>query len=206
MKIPPTDTPELTDSAANAATGKTTRQWFKHLDDHGGLDAGRRALVQQLYSEEKLDEWWATTLVVEYERERGQKEKDGKPKGYAICVTKTIAAPLDRVYAAWTDASSLDGWLGNKTRIELEVDGTFQNADGDRGTFMRIRENKDLRFSWDHETRAPGSQVDVAFAARPKGKTGITLNHARIQDRRHADELRTGWGAAFDTLKTNLET
>ena len=37
-----------------------------------------------------------------------------------------------------------------------------------------------------------------------KGKTGVTLNHARIQSRRDADELRSGWATALDALKRTV--
>jgi hypothetical protein len=46
----------------------------------------------------------------------------------------------------------------------------------------------------------------VLFADKGKGKTGITLNHTRIQARRDADELRAGWSAALEQLKRHLES
>jgi uncharacterized protein YndB with AHSA1/START domain len=205
MKPDKLDLPDVTDASAKEKTGKTLKQWFEYLDARGGLEKGRRDLVNHLYAELKVDEWWATTIVVEYERARGQMEKDGKPTGYSICATKTLAAPLADVYAAWTSAKALDAWMGPKTKIAFEDGGKFENADGDRGTFQRIREDKDLRFAWEHEKRAPQSQVEVMFADKGKGKTGITLNHTRIQTRREADEIRSAWGRAFEALKARLE-
>jgi uncharacterized protein YndB with AHSA1/START domain len=205
MKPPPIDTPDPTDAVARDKTGKTLEQWFAHLDSLGGLAQGRRELVQALCSGAKLDEWWATTLVVEYERARGAKEKDGRPKGYSICSTRTIAAPLTRVFAAFGAATDLDQWLGAQTKVAFEDGGTLTNGDGDRATFTRIRADKDLRLAWQHATRAPESQVEVLFADKGKGKTGLTLNHTRIQSRRDADELRAGWSAAFERLKAHLE-
>lgn len=205
MKPPATDTPDPTDANARAKTGKTLEQWFAHLDAAGGLAKGRRELVNALHDGAKLDEWWATTLVVEYERARGAKEKDGKPKGYSICSTKTVAAPLERVFQAFGAAADLDRWLGPKTRVEFVDGGTLANGDGDRATITRIRPGKDLRLIWQHATRAPESQVEVLFADKGKGKTGLTLNHTRIQGRKDADELRAGWSAALECLKAHLE-
>ena len=205
MKPPPAETPEPTDAACKEATKKTLAQWYARLDELGGPAKGRRELVQALMAGEKLAEWWATTIVVEYERARGVHEKDGQPKGYSICSTKTIAAPLERVFAAFGAAADLDRWLGPKTKVAFEDGGALTNGDGDRLTFTRIRAQKDLRLAWEHATRAPGSLVEVLFADKGKGKTGLTLNHTRIQARRDADELRAGWSAAFDTLKKHLE-
>jgi uncharacterized protein YndB with AHSA1/START domain len=205
VKLPQVETPELTDAEVKAKTGKTLKQWFAELDRHGGLELGRRDLVSCIYDATDKNIWWSTTLVVEYERAKGQKEKDGRPTGYSICSTKTIAAPLERVFAAFGDAKQLDQWLGPKTKLEFAEGGSFANGDGDRGTFKKVRANKDIRLSWDGEKLAPGTTVDVAFADKGKGKTGITLNHTRIQSRKEADQVREAWSAAFDTLKALLE-
>ncbi|MGQ0612394.1 MAG: SRPBCC family protein [Planctomycetaceae bacterium] len=205
MKLTTPNTPAATDAAAKEKTGKTMTQWFDELDRAGGVAAGRRELALKVTEATDKDGWWATTIVVEYEKARGAKEKDGRPKGYSICSTKTIAAPLERVFAAFGDAKQLDRWLGAKTNVRFAEGGTLENADGDRATFQRIRANKDLRLAWEHATLAPGTAVEVLFADKGKGKTGITLNHTRIQDRRDADALRAGWAAAFDGLKTMLE-
>ncbi len=53
--------------------------------------------------EHKIDLWWATTIVNEYEIARGDLAKDGKPKGYSICPTKSIKASPKDCYAAFAD-------------------------------------------------------------------------------------------------------
>ena len=204
MKDVRVDTPEPTDAAASEATGKTLKKWFAELDALGGIEKGRRDLTSHLLAA-KLDEWWAVTVAVEYEKARGQAEKDGLPKGYSICSTKTIAAPLPDVFAAFGDARTLDRWLGAKTKVSFEDGGKLENADGDAMAFTRIRPNKDLRMTWKRPGLAAGSAVEVLFADKGKGKTGITLNHTRIQSRADADKLRAGWGSAFDSLKSLLE-
>jgi uncharacterized protein YndB with AHSA1/START domain len=199
------DTPDPTDATCKKATGKSLKEWFKSLDSTVA-DKGRREVVQHLYEALSKDEWWATTIAVEYEKARGQKEKDGKPKGYSICVTKTVAAPASNVFAAFGDAKKLDQWLGKGTKVAFSDGGSLQNADGDKLTWLRVRKDKDLRATWDSADPAPGSVVDVLFADKGGGKTGITLNHTRIQDRRSADQLRAGWGRCFDALKRLLES
>lgn len=205
MRPPKTDKQPLTDAAASKATGKTLKAWFAELDALGGGAKGRRELVRHVYDATDKDEWWATTIAVEYERARGIHEKDGAPKGYSICSTKTITAPLSAVFAAFGDAKALDRWLGPKTSLAFQDGGKLSNGDGNRLTFTRIRPDKDLRLDWDSPQLAPGSKVEVLFADKGKGKTGITLNHTRIQDRHEADLLRACWSAAFDALKGSLE-
>jgi uncharacterized protein YndB with AHSA1/START domain len=197
--------PSVDDTSCLAATGRTLQDWFTELDRTPGLAAGRRNLVQHVYDHTGKDEWWATTIAVEFEKARGQVEKDGQPKGYAICVTKSIAAPLPRVFAAFGAAADLDRWLGNGTQVAFAPGGTLRNADGDCLEFTRIRTDKDLRAVWRSASLAPGSQVEVLFADKGSSKTGLTLNHTRILLRRDADLLRAGWGEAFTNLKNLLE-
>ncbi|MFN0060531.1 MAG: SRPBCC family protein [Planctomycetota bacterium] len=206
MKVPNVDSPEITDAVCKQKTGKTLKQWFEGFDKAGGLERGRRELTNSVHEQVNKDAWWATTLAVEYERARGQVEKDGKPTGYSMCSTKTIAAPLDRVFAAFGEPKQLDNWFGPKNKVSFKDGGGFENGDGDKGTFKRIRALKDIRFSWEHPTLGPGTAVEVLFADKGKGKTGITLNHTRIQSRREADQIRESWSAAFESLKRFIES
>jgi uncharacterized protein YndB with AHSA1/START domain len=206
MKLSIVDSPEITDASSKKATGKTLKQWFSLLDDAAATGKKRRDLTTLVYEQTDKDAWWSTTLVVEHEKARGQKEKDGRPTGYGICVTKTVAGSVGEVYRAFSDPSALSAWLGPNTKADVVDGGQFQNKDGDQGTFKRVRPDKDLRFTWDRKDVAEGSLVDVAFADKGKGKTGITLNHTRIISRADADRLRAGWGEAFDRLKELLES
>ena len=205
MKAIGTDSPAFDDQSCKSATGKTISQWYQELDALGGVAKGRRDLVNHVYAATAKNEWWATTLVVEYEKARGEKEKDGQAKGYATCSTKTIAAPLSRVFAAFGNASDLDAWLGPQTQVAFRDGGTLTNGDGNGATFTRIRADKDLRLDWSSPDLAPGTKVEVLFADKGKGKTGLTLNHTRIQQRADADLLRAAWSRAFDALKNHLE-
>ncbi len=151
------------------------------------------------------DAWWSTTVWVEYERAKGiVNKKDGRIEGYNICVTKTVAASVANVYSAFTMSAQLSKWFGAGVTAQAKVGGQFQDKDGNSGEFLRVRPNKELRFTWTGGN-ADTTQVDVAFADKGKGKTGITLTHNRIQTRAEADGLRAAWGLAFDRLKSQLE-
>jgi len=45
---------------------------------------------------------------VGYEAAHGSREKDGRPKGYMICATKTVKASADTCYTAFTSAVALN--------------------------------------------------------------------------------------------------
>lgn len=193
-------------SEVKSATGKSWEEWFSILDSRGGVAQGRRAINDFLYKDCKLDPWWCSTINIEYEAARGVVEKDGKPKGYTICVTKTIAAPVDKAYEAWANIEGLNQWFSTENKAEVSDGGRYSNADGDTGSYKRVRKNKDLRFTWENPEHSSPTLVDVVFQDKGKGKTGVMITHDRIQKREEADGLRAGWASALDRLKTLLES
>ena len=130
MKVESKSEYPMTDADARDATGKAWEDWFRAIDANGGPAPGRRAITDWLMKEHGLAPWWAQTIAVEYERTRGVREKDGRPKGYAICVTKTIAAPADRVFDAFGDPALMREWLGPGAKSEFAEGGSFSTSDG----------------------------------------------------------------------------
>jgi uncharacterized protein YndB with AHSA1/START domain len=195
----------LTDDAAKAATGKTLKQWYVLLDDFGAREKGRRNSVGHMIYDLKVPEWWATTLAVEYEKQRGERKKDGLYEGYGICCTKTIAAPLPEVWAMWASSAALAQWFGPGVKAEVKDGGEFTTKDGDSGKYLRVREHKDLRFTWEHPGCFAPTLVDVTFTDKANGKTLVMANLSRIQNRGEADGMRAAWGAALDRQKALLE-
>lgn len=203
MKKPTIEARPTNSAAAKKETGRDHEAWFAAIDTADG-NVGRSAIGKFLQSE-KVDPWWITTLIVEYERARGIVEKDGRPKGYSLCVTKTIDAPVPRVFRAWTDSADLDAWLGPRTRIDAKPGGQLENADGNRAEITKLREDKTLVMKWESDDFAPGSVVEVLF--QPKGeKCGVVLNHTRIADRTEADASRAAWEDALRRLKSHIES
>jgi uncharacterized protein YndB with AHSA1/START domain len=195
----------MEDASAKAVTGKTWEDWFRMLDAAGGPSPGRRAITDTLMKEHGLAAWWAQTIAVEYERARGLHEKDGRPKGYAICVTKSIAAPPERIFDAFGDPAVLAAWLGAGAKADFKEGGSFSTADGNRGRYTKVARPKTLRFVWEDDDPAMASTVELKLT--PSGaKCGLVLNHERIQQRAHADGLRAAWISAIDTLKKTLES
>jgi uncharacterized protein YndB with AHSA1/START domain len=193
----------VTDDACKAATGKTIKEWFKELDKIDGLKQGRRASVQHIYGI-KADPWWPTTIYVEYERHNKVTKKDGLAEGYSICATKTINAPVEKVYKAWTSDKTFAEMFGDDPNQDVKEGGSLTCKAGTKATFTRVRPNKDLRFTWEHKGITAPIQVDVMFQDN-KGKTLMNVMPSRVQTRDEADGLRAAWGDALARLKTLCE-
>ncbi|MCL4789616.1 MAG: hypothetical protein KJ070_22975 [Verrucomicrobia bacterium] len=174
----------LTPEATRQQTGKTPDEWFALVDTRLGRNPGRKAVGDFLFKEMKVDAWWAATLVVGYEAARGIVEKDGRPRGYAICVTKSIAAAAEQVFALVADAK----WTGADTKIAIQ----------------KATPGKLIRFALNGGGHPEGELVEIKLTPSA-GKVSIVLNHERIQDRGRADGLRDAWGAVLNEWKTSLE-
>ncbi|MFM9872484.1 MAG: SRPBCC domain-containing protein [Fimbriimonadaceae bacterium] len=184
---------EISDAACKAAMGKTLGEWFAWIDQEcAGM--GRRDTIQAVYNAtgRGADLWWPTTIWVEYEASKGIVKKDGLAEGYTICSTKTIAAPVDAIYALMA-GSAKEG-------------DAYSDPDGNSGEWLRLRPGKDVRLNWKTAGVETGTMVDCTFVDKGKGKTLATLTHSKIQSRAEADGLRNAWGGFFTDLKAGLES
>jgi uncharacterized protein YndB with AHSA1/START domain len=194
----------VTNEGAKKATGKSLEQWYRELDQWDGLKKGRRQINSYLY-EQKIDLWWCTTIAVEYEKKHNVRKKDGLFEGYFVCSTKTIAAPVDKVFDAWSNIGQLSQWFGTSTKADVRDGGTIENKDGEKGNFARIRKNKDIRLMLESPGFSAPIQIDAQFQDKGKGKTGLLVNLTRLQTREEADAVRNSWAEALDRLKVLCE-
>ncbi len=204
MKVSNASEHPVTDESCRTATGRALSEWFAFLDSIGGLKKGRRASMMEMWTP-GTDSWWATTIYVEYEAHHGVRKKDGLPEGYSICATKSINAEPAKVFATWADPASFAKMFGDNARQELREGAGLSCDAGCKGTYTRIRENKDLRFTWEHPGCTSPMLVDVTFQEN-KGKTVINVMTSRIQSRAESDGLRIAWSDALSRLKVLAET
>lgn len=175
----------LTTEVTRQETGRTPEEWFTLIDTRLESSPGRKAVGDFLFKEMKVDAWWTTTLAVGYEAARGIVEKDGRPRGYNICVTKAIAAPPDKVFALIADAK----WAGADTKVAVQ----------------KATPGKRIRFVLEGAGHPSGELVEIKLTASG-AKCSIVLNHERIQDRGRADGLREAWGELLNGWKASLES
>ncbi len=158
---------------------------FALLETRLGPSPGRKAIGDFLFKEMKVDAWWVTTLAVEFEAARHIRAKDGRPAGYNICVTKSIAAPPERIFALLESTA----WAGSGTQV----------------VFAKLAPPKSARFTLQGPQHPAGETVEIKLS--PAGaKSSLVLNHERIQDRGRADGLREAWSEILQAWKTQLES
>jgi len=114
---------------------------------------------------------------------RGMRAKHQKPGGFEIGRTKTIAAPADAVFAAWSDERRRARWLA------------------DPGiTIRKATPGKSLRVTW------VDGKTSLVVDLLPKGeKTTVAVQHCKLQGARAAERMKTYWGEQLERLKALLE-
>jgi uncharacterized protein YndB with AHSA1/START domain len=192
------------ESSCRSATGKSLAEWFKALDRHGGVVLGRRTLSKWIEHEHDVESWWATTITNEYEIARGDLARDGKPKGYSICPTRSIKASPQACFAAFSTGKALNAWYGPKNDIDLREGGQWRNADGNRATFKKVNPGRNIRFVAEDDGLSWPTPVEIKFeGSGPKCTVMVAIE--RLQTRAEADGYRRAWSEALDRLKAFVE-
>jgi uncharacterized protein YndB with AHSA1/START domain len=206
MKVDLQSEQEVSEANAKAVTSHTLQQWFALLDAQGGLALGRRALGVWMRDEMKVDAWWCPTINHEYELARGQVEKDGKPKGYMICATKSIKADPARCFAAFASGAALDAWFGKGNQIDLKDGGSWTCADGNQATVKKVNPGKTIKLVWEDKALSMPAPLEIKFdTAGGPGKCTVMVSVDRLQTRAEADGYRKAWGKVLDQLKAVIE-
>ena len=171
------------DQSVQRATGSTWEEWFAILDGKGAARLPHKEIAAFLGQEHELDGWWSQMITVSYERARGLRVKNQKCDGsFSATVSRALAAPLERLYEAWTDSKLRALWLPNAPLL-----------------IRKATKNKSLRLSWDGASR-----VTVDFVAKGRGKAQVTVGHEKLTNLIEVDQMKKYWGEALERMKTVL--
>lgn len=135
----------------------------------------------------------------------------------ALIVRRTIKAPIERVFAAWTRAEHLQRWWGpagmrcNLAEIDLRVGGKYRIGNeapsGDvvwiEGEFERIDAPRELVYSW-RVGESARERVTVRFEAKDEG-TEVVVVHERIATATARRRHEAGWNGCIDGLVEYIE-
>ena len=128
----------------------------------------------------------------------------------ALEIRRTVPAPPDRVFAAWTDAILLARWMspvghalveadprpGGRLRVVMVGEGREIEHVGE---FLEVEPPHRLSFTWSSPyTGDRPSRVTVELAAT-QGGTDLTLRHERLPAGA-ASSHREGWGSMMERL------
>jgi len=124
-----------------------------------------------------------------------------------VNVSKTIHAPIEKVFDAWLDPKMLSLFMmpmPGMPESEVENDacegGSFtitMHAGDDRlphtGKYLEIKRPEKLVFTWVSHCSADNSIVTLDFTKIDQDKTSITLTHVRFIDEQTRCNHEGGW-------------
>lgn len=135
-----------------------------------------------------------------------------------LVLRRTIDAPVETVYAAWTDPKAMCRWFApgemtvTRAVAETEAGGSFlvemRGADGVRhltqGRYREVVPRRRLVHTWRWEGSEVESLVTVEFEPVSPGTTRLTLTHARFADGEARDRHEQGWTGCLEKLEALL--
>ena len=137
-------------------------------------------------------------------------------------VSRDFAVPVERLFAAWTDASQTCQWMGPKN-VSCRIDRWDFQEGGDYVIVMLSAENKEhaahgvfgtidppnrltMSWIWQHEGEMQGVEtfLDLKFTATTEGASELQLTHTMLPDGEMADAHSDGWQGALECLDAYL--
>lgn len=175
-----------TEEAVLKNTGRSWDQWFKALDKWGAKEKKHGEITRWLAEEHDVDGWWAQSVTVAYEQERGMRAPGQRADGtYSVSASKTVNVPIDKLFQAFSNTKVRDRWLGE---FELAI--------------RTSRPGKSITASWEDAS----TRVAFWFTSKDPGKSQVALAHEKIAEAQQADELKEFWRKRMNLLKKLLES
>ena len=176
--------PPMSDDAIRERTGRGWDEWFALLDAWEAASRPHPEIARWLREEHGVGGWSAQSVTVGYERARGLRAPGQRPDGWSVTASKTVAVPVERLYAAFGDDGLRERWLPG---AELHV--------------RTASPPKSARYDWEDGS----TRVIVGFYAKGDGKSQVALEHARLPDADTAEEMKSWWRERVGALKEMLE-
>lgn len=166
-------------------TGRTWDEWFAILDRWSATERTHTEIARWLVTEHRIDGWWAQSITVGYEQARGMRAPGQRADGtFEASVSKTIAVPVDRLFAAFASDTERERWLPNSPL-----------------TMRSMREPEVLRADWEDGT----SRLEVVFTDKGPAKSSVVVVHKRLADGEALNLAKAMWRDELSQLKKLLE-
>ena len=152
-----------------------------------------------------------------------------KPDDATLILTRTLNAPQELAFAAWTSPEHIKHWMQPEpgmvvpaATMDLRVGGKFRiqmkNPDGEFftavGVFQEVKVPEKLVYTWDWEKDGSGEEfgevegqtslVTVEFRNRG-ARTEMVFMHSRFASIESRDNHARGWSRIIDALAAFVE-
>jgi uncharacterized protein YndB with AHSA1/START domain len=178
-------TKQVQPDGVRRGTGRSREEWFALLDTWGAKGRPYREIADWLTEKQRLSDWWAQKLIVEYEQARGVRPPGVRRDGtFTVGASKTVAVPVTRLFQAFVDPAQRRRWLPGAVVRERD------------STPARV-----ARFDWGDD----GSRIEVTFAEKGRPRSVANVEHQRLPTAAAAEQRKTFWRERMSALKELLE-
>jgi len=132
----------------------------------------------------------------------------------SLSVSKTIAAPVEKVFNAWLDPEMLakfmmpgpgmsvpkaetDGREGGRFNIVM---ATPEQEIPHAGTYLEISPHNRIRFTWESPHSIDGSTVTLDFKPSGNNATEVALTHVKFASEDARNGHQKGWIGILEKL------
>lgn len=198
--MPPTER-RISDEAIQEATGQAWDAWFEQLDAADAASWEHSEIAAHLADQDDVSAWWAQTIAVQYERERGLREVgQTRETGYQIGVQRSVDVDPATAYELVTSPEGLACWMGQGAPESLEEGTTFELADGTTGEIRVVSPGSHVRLTWHPDGWELPSTLQVRVNENPSGSTAISFHHEGLPDAATRTAMQAWWRRALEAL------
>ncbi len=169
----------MSDEKVKAKTGCTWERWVYALDQKKAQQLSHGEIAKLINEKYKVDGWWSQMVTVGYERIKGLRARGQRLDGtYEASKSRTFNVPATALFNAWADVGLRRRWL--------------------TGATVRVRTAtppRSMRLGW-----SDGTIVAIAFEAKGRSKSTVSLAHTKLPDRETADRMKKYWSDRLDAL------
>lgn len=178
-------TEKLSDETLTAETGRDWAAWFAALDGWGATGHTHTEIARRLVDEYGVSGWYAQSVTVGYEQERGMREVGQSSAGdWQASASRTVGAGAERVTGAFADPALRERWL--------------PHADFSLRTH---RPGKSVTADWD----GGSSRISVYLTPKGPDRTQVGLGHTKLADADAVEVYKAFWKERLGRLKSLLE-
>jgi uncharacterized protein YndB with AHSA1/START domain len=175
----------ISSDAVRAKTGKGWDEWLRVLDKEKATTLSHKDIARMLYEKYNVPDWWCQMVTVGYEQARGMRAVHQKSDGFSASASKTVNAPVSKLFQASTDEAMRAKWMGKK---KYEI--------------TKATPNKSVRIGWGKNN---ASKVDFYLTAKGKDKSQVAIQHSKLADAKAVESSKAYWRGALEKLAKLVE-
>ena len=130
-----------------------------------------------------------------------------------ITIIRTLTAPPERVWRAWTTAEELGAWIwpaswGVTCAIDLRIGGRFRiesagSGPNVSGEYVAIEPHSRIVTTWQWDDEVEETLVTIEIEPDGTGST-LTITHERFTDEETRANHLQGWNDCLDRLPAHV--